>query len=197
MLDAFAQPFVIDGTRLDQRASMGVVVWDAANTDCAEIVQNADVALFEAKRAGKDRYVIFSPDMQEQALDRFELVQDLRRGFQSDQFAMHYQPIVDLATTEVVGFEALMRWAHPERGMVPRCVHSPGRADGSHPRTRDICSPVRHRGCEFLVLFGRPVELALRECQPLRAPVLRPTLVARLNRRCTRMTSVRSGSSSR
>jgi diguanylate cyclase (GGDEF)-like protein/PAS domain S-box-containing protein len=125
MLDAFAQPFVIDGTRLDQRASMGVVVWDAANTDCAEIVQNADVALFEAKRAGKDRYVIFSPDMQEQALDRFELVQDLRRGFQSDQFAMHYQPIVDLATTEVVGFEALMRWAHPERGMVPPAVFIP------------------------------------------------------------------------
>jgi predicted signal transduction protein with EAL and GGDEF domain len=125
MLDVFAQPFVIDGTPLEQRASLGVVVWDAANTDCAEIVQNADVALFEAKRAGKDRYVIFSPDMQEQAVDRFELVQDLRRGFQSAQFAMHYQPIVDLATTQVVGFEALMRWEHPERGMVPPAVFIP------------------------------------------------------------------------
>jgi predicted signal transduction protein with EAL and GGDEF domain len=125
MLDAFAQPFEIDGVLLEQRASMGVVVWDAANTDCTEIVQNADVALFEAKRAGKDRYVIFSPDMQEQAVDRFELVQDLRRGFHSDQFAMHYQPIVDLATTEVVGFEALMRWEHPERGMVPPAVFIP------------------------------------------------------------------------
>jgi diguanylate cyclase (GGDEF)-like protein/PAS domain S-box-containing protein len=125
MLDVFAQPFVIDGTPLEQRVSMGVVVWDATNSDCAEIVQNADVALFEAKRAGKDRYVIFSPDMQEQAVDRFELVQDLRRGFQSDQFAMHYQPIVDLATTTVVGFEALMRWEHPERGMVPPAVFIP------------------------------------------------------------------------
>jgi diguanylate cyclase (GGDEF)-like protein/PAS domain S-box-containing protein len=125
MLDVFSQPFVIDGTPLEQRVSMGVVVWDAANSDCAEIVQNADVALFEAKRAGKDRYVIFSPDMQEQAVDRFELVQDLRRGFQSNQFAMHYQPIVDLATTTVVGFEALMRWEHPERGMVPPAVFIP------------------------------------------------------------------------
>ncbi len=125
MLDVFAQPFLIDGTMLEQRASMGVVVWDASNTDRAEIVQNADVALFEAKRAGKGRYVTFSPDMHEQAVDRFELVQDLRRGFHSDQFAMHYQPIVDLATTTVVGFEALMRWQHPERGMVPPAVFIP------------------------------------------------------------------------
>jgi diguanylate cyclase (GGDEF)-like protein/PAS domain S-box-containing protein len=125
LLDVFSQPFVIDGTPLEQRASMGVVVWDATHTDCAEIVQNADIALFEAKRAGKDRHVTFSPDMQEQAVDRFELVQDLRRGFQSGQFAMHYQPIVDLATTTVVGFEALMRWEHPVRGMVPPAVFIP------------------------------------------------------------------------
>jgi diguanylate cyclase (GGDEF)-like protein/PAS domain S-box-containing protein len=125
LLEVFAEPFVIDGTSLEQRASMGVVAWDAASSDCAEIVQNADVALFEAKRAGKDRFVIFSSDMQEQAVDRFELVQDLRRGFQSGQFAMHYQPIVDLATTTVVGFEALMRWDHPERGMVPPAVFIP------------------------------------------------------------------------
>ncbi|MGB8179529.1 MAG: EAL domain-containing protein [Acidimicrobiales bacterium] len=125
MLDVFAQPFVIDGTLVEQRASMGVVVWDAANTDSAEIVQNADVALFEAKRAGKDRFAVFYPDMHEQAVYRFELVQDLRRAFPSDQFAMHYQPIVDLATTTVVGFEALMRWEHPERGMVPPAVFIP------------------------------------------------------------------------
>jgi diguanylate cyclase (GGDEF)-like protein/PAS domain S-box-containing protein len=125
MLDVFAQPFVIDGTLVEQRASMGVVVWDAANTDSAEIVQNADVALFEAKRAGKDRFAVFYPDMHEQAVYRFELVQDLRRAFPSDQFAMHYQPIVDLATTTVVGFEALMRWEHPGRGMVPPAVFIP------------------------------------------------------------------------
>ncbi|MGC2169134.1 MAG: EAL domain-containing protein [Acidimicrobiales bacterium] len=125
MLDVFSQSFLIDGTPLEQRASMGVVVWDVLNTDRAEIVQNADVALFEAKRAGKGRYVTFSPDMHEQAVNRFELVQDLRRGFHSDQFAMHYQPIVDLATTTVVGFEALMRWQHPQRGMVPPAVFIP------------------------------------------------------------------------
>ena len=125
LLDVFSQPFLIDGTPLEQRASMGVVVWDVLNTDRAEIVQNADVALFEAKRAGKGRFVRFSPDMHEQAVNRFELVQDLRRGFHSNQFAMHYQPIVDLATTTVVGFEALMRWQHPQRGLVPPAVFIP------------------------------------------------------------------------
>lgn len=125
LLGVFDQPFIIEGTPIEQHASMGVVVWNAANTDCAEIVQDADVALFEAKRAGKGRYVIFSPDMHEQAVNRFELVQELRRALPSGQISMHYQPIVDLATTKVVGFEALMRWQHPERGWVPPLVFIP------------------------------------------------------------------------
>jgi diguanylate cyclase (GGDEF)-like protein/PAS domain S-box-containing protein len=125
LLDVFSQPFFIEGSPIEQRASMGVVAWDASVTDGAEIVQNADVALYEAKQAGKDRFVIFSPHMHEQAVTRFELVQELRRGFHDDQLSMHYQPIVDLATTRVVGFEALMRWQHAERGWVPPLVFIP------------------------------------------------------------------------
>jgi diguanylate cyclase (GGDEF)-like protein/PAS domain S-box-containing protein len=125
LLDVFSQPFFIGGTPIEQRASMGVVVWDTSNTDCTEIVQDADVALYEAKRTGKGRYVIFSASMHEQAVTRFELAQELRRAFNSEQFSMHYQPIVDLATTRVVGFEALMRWQHPERGWVPPLVFIP------------------------------------------------------------------------
>jgi len=135
--------------------------------------------------------------MQEQALDRFELVQIFVAVSSQISFAMHYQPIVDLATTEVVGFEALMRWAHPERGRSPRVFIPLAEQTDLILELRDICSPVRHRGCEFLVLFGRPVELALRECQPPRAQFYDPLSSLRLNRRCTRMTSVRSGSSSR
>jgi EAL domain-containing protein (putative c-di-GMP-specific phosphodiesterase class I) len=123
--EVFEEPFTIEGTPIEQHASVGVVVWDATQTDAAEIVQNADVALFEAKRSGKDRFVTFSPSMLEQAVTRFELIQDLRRGFEAGQFSMNYQPIVDLATTGVVGFEALMRWHHPERGLVPPAVFIP------------------------------------------------------------------------
>jgi diguanylate cyclase (GGDEF)-like protein/PAS domain S-box-containing protein len=125
LLDVFTQPFAIDGKLIDQKASMGVMVWDQTNNDGAEIVQDTDVALFEAKRSGKGRYVIFTPDMHQQAVTRFELVQELRRAFHSGQLTMQYQPIVDLATTGVVGFEALMRWQHPERGWVPPMVFIP------------------------------------------------------------------------
>ncbi len=125
LLDVFSQPFFIEGSPIEQRASMGVVVWQSSVTDGAVIVQDADVALYEAKRAGKDRFVVFSPHMHEQAVTRFELVQELRRAFHDDELSMHYQPIVDLATTRVVGFEALMRWQHAERGWVPPLVFIP------------------------------------------------------------------------
>jgi EAL domain-containing protein (putative c-di-GMP-specific phosphodiesterase class I) len=82
------------------------------------LIQDADVALYEAKRRGKGHHVVFTPSMHHEAVSHFALLQDLRHALQSGELLMHYQPIVDLATKEVVGFEALMRWAHPERGWV-------------------------------------------------------------------------------
>jgi diguanylate cyclase (GGDEF)-like protein/PAS domain S-box-containing protein len=125
LLDVLAEPFLIAGSHIKQRASVGMVIWDATNTDYARIVQDADVALHEAKRAGKGRYVVFGPGMRQQAVTRFELAQELRQALHAGDLAMHYQPIVDLATTEVVGFEALMRWHHSERGWVPPSVFIP------------------------------------------------------------------------
>jgi Amt family ammonium transporter len=125
LLGALAEPFSIDGAHLAQHASIGVVVRDATSTDDAEFIQDADVAMYEAKREGKGRHVIFTPAMREQATSRFALFQELRHALQDGEISMHYQPIVELATTEVVGFEALMRWAHPERGWVPPNVFIP------------------------------------------------------------------------
>ena len=125
LLDVLAEPFSIAGSHIEQRASAGVVIWDATNTDYASIVQDADVALYEAKRAGKGRYVVFGSGMRQQAVTRFELAQELRHALHDGDLMMYYQPIVDLVTTEVVGFEALMRWQHPERGFVPPSVFIP------------------------------------------------------------------------
>jgi Amt family ammonium transporter len=125
LLGALAEPFSIDGAHLAQHASIGVVVRDATSTDDAEFIQDADVAMYEAKREGKGRHVIFTPAMREQATSRFALLQELRHALQDGEISMHYQPIVELTTTEVVGFEALMRWAHPERGWVPPNVFIP------------------------------------------------------------------------
>jgi diguanylate cyclase (GGDEF)-like protein/PAS domain S-box-containing protein len=125
LLRVLTEPFTFADVTIEQHASVGVVIWDATCTDQAEVIQNADVALFEAKRTGKGRYVTFQAGMDKQAVNRFELVQELRQAFNAGEISMNYQPIVDLTTTAVVGFEALMRWHHPERGLVPPVVFIP------------------------------------------------------------------------
>jgi diguanylate cyclase (GGDEF)-like protein/PAS domain S-box-containing protein len=125
LLDALAEPFVIGKVQIEQHASVGVVVWQGSSKDSSEIIRDADVALFEAKSKGKGHHVIFTPSMHQQAISRFSLMQELHQALQSGELALHYQPIVDLTTKEIVGFEALMRWKHPERGWVPPAVFIP------------------------------------------------------------------------
>jgi EAL domain-containing protein (putative c-di-GMP-specific phosphodiesterase class I) len=83
------------------------------------------MALYEAKRLGKGRHATYRPGMHQQTPSRFSLAEQLRHAINSDELAMHFQPIVDLASTHVVGFEALMRWRHPDRGWVPPNVFIP------------------------------------------------------------------------
>jgi diguanylate cyclase (GGDEF)-like protein/PAS domain S-box-containing protein len=125
LLDVLNQPFSFDEVRFGQHASIGVAIWDATSTSANELIQNADVALYEAKHGGKSRFVVFTPRMQQEVMGRFTLVQELRHALQTNQLAMHYQPVIDLASSEIVGFEALMRWHHPERGWVPPNVFIP------------------------------------------------------------------------
>ena len=125
LLRSLDEPFAIGELTLEQRASLGVVVWDAANAEVSDVVRDVDVALYEAKRLGKGRHFVYVPGMHHQVVNRFSLVQQLRQAIPAGELAMHYQPIVHLSTTEVVGFEALMRWRHPERGWVPPNVFIP------------------------------------------------------------------------
>jgi diguanylate cyclase (GGDEF)-like protein/PAS domain S-box-containing protein len=124
-LSALEEPFLISGLNLEQRASLGVVVWDSNSADVSEVVRDADVALYEAKRLGKSRHFVYVPGMHHQVVNRFSLVQQLRQAIPAGEMAMHYQPIVRLSTGAVVGFEALMRWRHSERGWVPPSVFIP------------------------------------------------------------------------
>jgi diguanylate cyclase (GGDEF)-like protein/PAS domain S-box-containing protein len=118
LLEALVEPFEFSDVRVEQHASVGVVVWDETSTNYHDIVQEADLALYEAKREGKGQCALFTPGMHQQAVNRFALLNDLRHALERGEISMHYQPIVDLRTTGVVGFEALMRWRHPERGYV-------------------------------------------------------------------------------
>jgi diguanylate cyclase (GGDEF)-like protein/PAS domain S-box-containing protein len=125
LLRSLDEPFVVGELTLEQRASLGVVLWDATTTHVANVVRDADVALYEAKRLGKGRQFVYVPGMHNQVVNRFSLVQELRQAVSNGELAMHYQPIVRLSTNEVVGFEALMRWQHNERGWVPPGVFIP------------------------------------------------------------------------
>lgn len=125
LLQTLDEPFTFDQVTLQQRASVGIVVWDDDSMNNVELVQNADAAMYEAKRQGHGHVMMFTPRIGHEAVSRFALVQELRQALTSGEVVMHYQPIVDLASSNVVGFEALMRWHHPTRGWIPPDVFIP------------------------------------------------------------------------
>ena len=126
LLGVFTEPFLVAGITIDLNASMGVSLSDAASDkDYATLVQNADTAVYEAKRQGRGQHVRFTPAMSEQVSNRFSLTQELGHARERHELSMHYQPIVHLSTGAVVGYEALMRWQHPERGPIPPDVFIP------------------------------------------------------------------------
>jgi diguanylate cyclase (GGDEF)-like protein/PAS domain S-box-containing protein len=118
-------PFSFGSGELTQRASIGIVVWDATSSETFDLIQNADVALYEAKRQHKGSYQAFDESMRRLVAARFTLNQELCQALQNGELSMHYQPIIELETQEIVGFEALMRWEHPERGFVGPDVFIP------------------------------------------------------------------------
>ncbi|GAC1315701.1 MAG: hypothetical protein NVSMB2_07780 [Chloroflexota bacterium] len=100
-------------------ASVGVAVSMAVGERPDALIRKADVAMYRAKTAGKARYTIFDPGMEIGMLDRLDLETDFRRALEHGEFRVYYQPIVSLSDGRIVGLEALVRWAHPERGLIP------------------------------------------------------------------------------
>ena len=106
-------------------ASIGVAPSPAGDTDAAELLSNADVAMYRAKKAGAGRVVVFEPAMHTEAVDQLDLQVDLRSALAAEEFSLHYQPLVQLDTGALYGVEALLRWRHPTRGAVPPEVFIP------------------------------------------------------------------------
>jgi len=125
LIEALCEPFVFGDVRFEQHASIGAVICDAADETNAEYVRDADAAMYEAKRRHKGHYVVFTPSMHHEALSIFSLTQDLRTAFQKSELTMYYQPIIELSSSRIVGFEALMRWPHVTRGFVSPDVFIP------------------------------------------------------------------------
>jgi diguanylate cyclase (GGDEF)-like protein len=112
-----AEPFDLDGTTVLVRASIGIALAETGRRD-ADLLRDADVAMYAAKAAGKGRYGFFEASMHERVRDRLQVESELRLALESNQLTVLYQPIVALADGDVVAVEALVRWQHPTRGLL-------------------------------------------------------------------------------
>ncbi len=119
VIEGLQAPFVLKGREVFVTASIGIVLSSPGRENFSEdLLRDADAAMYRAKAGGKAGYEVFEPNMNVRALEQLELESDLRRAIEREEFVVHYQPVVELATGKVVGMEALLRWEHPERGLL-------------------------------------------------------------------------------
>jgi len=117
IIDSFKQPLLLDGNPMFVAASIGLA-FSQDGDDTEQLLRNADIAMYSAKASGKGRYVVFQTRMQEQLRERLRLAADIDRALKNKEFFLEYQPVIDLKTRELLGVEALVRWNHPEQGLV-------------------------------------------------------------------------------
>jgi diguanylate cyclase (GGDEF)-like protein/PAS domain S-box-containing protein len=118
ILAELAVPLSIGGAEVFTSASIGIALGPAAYTHPDELLRDADAAMYAAKAGGKARYEVFDAAMRARAIARLDLETDLRKAIQRHEFCLHYQPILTLKPTRLIGFEALVRWQHPQRGLL-------------------------------------------------------------------------------
>jgi diguanylate cyclase (GGDEF)-like protein/PAS domain S-box-containing protein len=119
VLKLFEQPFEIAGQQVFSAASLGIVIGSQTYESPDQVLRDADTAMYRAKAAGKSGFVIFDEAMHQEALSRLQLETDFRLAVERSEFQLHYQPIIELSSGRLVGAEALVRWRHPVRGLLP------------------------------------------------------------------------------
>jgi predicted signal transduction protein with EAL and GGDEF domain len=119
LIDVISEPYITDGHVLTVGTTIGIAVAPTDGDDADRLLRNADLALYRAKADGKSTFRFFEPEMDAQAQARRQLEIDLRSALAVEGLEVHYQPLVDLETHDVVGFEALLRWPHASRGYIP------------------------------------------------------------------------------
>jgi diguanylate cyclase (GGDEF)-like protein/PAS domain S-box-containing protein len=113
-----SQPFELNGQKVFTSTSIGIAMNETGVEQSQDLLRNADTALYKAKASGKARYALFDLGMHDSAVKLQQLETDLRKALEKDEFQVYYQPVISLQNDRVIGFEALIRWQHPERGLV-------------------------------------------------------------------------------
>ncbi|MCR4345697.1 MAG: EAL domain-containing protein [Sulfuricaulis sp.] len=118
ILDALGAPFTMSGLMLNVSAAVGISLFPQHGSETIRLIQHADVAMRQAKKSGKG-YTFYTAEQDEGSLRRLTLAGELRRAIEEDELVLHYQPKIDMRTGQVCGAEALVRWIHPQQGMIP------------------------------------------------------------------------------
>ena len=119
ILKLMRSPFTLLGREIRLSTSIGIAIYNEDGADAATLLRNADTAMYHAKNAGRDTYKFYNRDLTDQAMERMAMERDLREALASEQFLLHYQPLIDVASGRVNAVEALIRWKRPGFGEVP------------------------------------------------------------------------------
>ena len=180
-LALFDEPFIIDDHKISVGASIGIARTRADGTTLNELLRHSDVALYRAKSEGQGTYRIFTDEIYQQILARRAVEDDLRKAIGTGEFAVFYQPIIDLASGMIVGFEALVRWFHPTRGLL-----SPVQFIPIAEETGVIASlgdEVLNTACNEAAGWPKPMRVAVNlSCLQLERPSLVLDIIRALER---------------
>lgn len=119
LIDEISKPYIYKDHEIQAGGCIGISLYPRDGIDYQTLSKNADIAMFRAKKSGKNQFCFFQEEMNKEVKARVELESEMKRALESGEFQMYYQPKIDLATHQIVGAEALVRWIHPSRGLIP------------------------------------------------------------------------------